>query len=318
MAHTVDPKLIATLRAQAHVIERNQALGCGMTLEMLRHRIRPGGPWQRLLPGVYLAVTGSPTAAQREVAALLYAGGAGVITGPAALRRHRIRAPETDVVGVLVPAACQRQSAAFARLHRTTRMPEMFCTQGAIRFTMAPRAVADTARGLMDLSEVRAVAADAVQKGHCRLDLLVAELTGGPMQGSARLRRVLSEVADGVRSAAEADLLDLIKSARLPMPMCNPRLYIGRTLIAVPDFWWQEAGVAAEMDSREWHMTPGDWERTMRRHEELGAHGIITTLHFTPRRIHDEPPGVVTAIRNALKAGSARPPLPIRAVPAPV
>jgi hypothetical protein len=314
MAHTVDPKLIATLRAQAHVIERNQALGCGMTLEMLRHRIRPGGPWQRLLPGVFLAVTGTATAAQREVAALLYAGRASVMTGPAALRRHRIRAPETDLVDVLVPAASQRQSTAFARLHRTTLMPEMFCVQGAIRFTLAPRAVADTARGLVDLAEVRAVAADAVQKGHCRLDLLVAELAGGPMQGSARLRRALSEVAVGVRSAAEADLLDVIKRARLPAPMCNPRLYIGRTLIGVPDYWWQEAGVAAEVDSREWHLTPRDWERTMRRHEVFGAHGIIT-LHFTPRRIRDETATVLTAIRNALQAGRARGPLPIRAVP---
>ena len=29
-----------------------------MSSEELRHRIRPDGPWQRLLPGVYLAVTG--------------------------------------------------------------------------------------------------------------------------------------------------------------------------------------------------------------------------------------------------------------------
>jgi hypothetical protein len=40
----------------------------------LRHRIRPGGPWQELLPRTYLAVTGSPTLAQKEVAAVLYAG----------------------------------------------------------------------------------------------------------------------------------------------------------------------------------------------------------------------------------------------------
>src|SRR6266571_208431 len=72
---------------------------------------------------------------------------------------------------------------------------------------------------------------------------------------------------------------------------------------------------ASEVDSREWHLAPQDWERTMRRQEQLGAYGVIT-LHFTPRRIRDEPASVASAIRNALKAGRARPPLPIRAVPA--
>jgi hypothetical protein len=35
----------------------------------------PEGKWQKLLPGVYLTVTGKPTAEQRLVAARLYAGG---------------------------------------------------------------------------------------------------------------------------------------------------------------------------------------------------------------------------------------------------
>jgi len=194
-------------------------------------------------------------------------------------------------------------------------MPEMFCQQGAIRFALVARAVADTARRLADLSEVRAVTADVVQKGRCRLDHLVAELNDGPTQGSACLRRALAEVVVGVRSAAEADLRDVIKRARLPMPMFNARLHVGGILVAIADCWWPDAGVAAEVDSREWHLAPQDWERTMRRHEQLGAYGVIT-LHFTPRRIRDEPASVASAIRNALKAGRARPPLPIRAVPA--
>jgi hypothetical protein len=62
-----------------------------MTRHALDHLLRVGGAWQRILPGVYLTVTGTPTVEQREVAALLYAGSASVMTGPAALRRHRIR-----------------------------------------------------------------------------------------------------------------------------------------------------------------------------------------------------------------------------------
>ena len=81
-------------------------------------------------------------------------------------------------------------------------------------------------------------------------------------------------------------------------------------MIAIPDAWWPEAGVAAEVDSREWHLTPADWERTMRRHAQMSSYGIIV-LHFTPREIRSDPAAVIAAIAGAVKAGSARPPLPV-------
>ena len=73
-------------------------MGCLMSEAALRHRIRPGGRWQPLLPGVYLSHTGTPTTRQQEMAALLYAGTGSVITGASALHQHLIRAPETAMV----------------------------------------------------------------------------------------------------------------------------------------------------------------------------------------------------------------------------
>ena len=181
-----------------------------MTDKALRYRIRRGGPWQRLLPGVYLAVAGTPTIDQRDMAGLLYAG---------------------------------------------------------------------------------------------------------PGRSLPRLRQVLAEVADGIRSSAEADLRDLVKRAGLPMPMFNARLYVGKAVIAVADAWWPEAAVAAEVDSREWHLSPGDWERTLRRHARLTAHGILV-LHFTPKQIRTEPAQVVAAIRAALDAARADGQSRVRALPA--
>jgi len=49
----------------------------------------------------------------------------------------------------------------------------------------------------------------------------------------------------------------------------------------VADAWWAAAGVAAEIDSREWHLAPAGWERTMRRHAEMISQGILV-LHFSP------------------------------------
>ena len=69
------------LAKQESVISRAQAVACGMTRSALRYRIRAGGPWRQLLPGVYLTVTGCPTLIQKEIAAALYAGPHGVLTG---------------------------------------------------------------------------------------------------------------------------------------------------------------------------------------------------------------------------------------------
>lgn len=304
--------LAAMLRAQRNVIARGQALDCGMTPRALEHRNRMGGPWQRLLPGVYLAVTGDPGLAQKETAALLYAGTGSVLTGPAALRRHGISAPDIGKIDVLIPANRQRRNCGFVTIRYTTRMPELICGGELASFAYAERAVADTARSLTGLRDVRALVAAAVQGGLCTVDCLHRELRNGPVQGSALLRRALAEVADGTRSAPEADLRGLIRRCRLPVPMFNPRLYLGAEFLAVPDCWWKEAGVAGEVDSREWHLSPEDWRRTMERHARMSACGIIV-LHFAPSQIRGEPEKVAAAIRGALRFGYARPRLPVEA-----
>jgi very-short-patch-repair endonuclease len=165
------------------------------------------------------------------------------------------------------------------------------------------------------LGEVRAVVADSVQRRWCRVAELAGELRRGPVTGSAYLRQVLAEAADGIRSSAEADFRDLVKRAGLPMPMFNARLYVGEAVIAVADAWWPEAAVAAEVDSREWHLSPGDWERTLRRHARLTAHGILM-LHFTPKQVRTEPDQVAAAIRAALDAARADRQSRVRALPA--
>ena len=313
---TLDRTLLAdTLGRQHDVIARRQAITCGMSEQALRHRLRADGPWQRLLPGVYLARTGSAGTDQRDMAALLYAGPGSVITACAALKRLGIRAPSINYVDVLVPAKRRRQSVSFVRVQHTTRMPGLVCVSGKIHFTMVPRAVADAARGMTGVREVRSVVAGAVQRDRCRVAELVSELDAGPVAGSARFRRVLAEVASGVRSITEGEFRDLILGSGLPMPMFNARLYSGDVLIAVADAWWPRAGVVAEVDSREWHLSPEDWERTMRRHARLTAEGILV-LHFTPKQIRANPAQVIATLRATLDTRRTAAQLRVRTLPA--
>ena len=62
----MDEKALKTiLQKQQQVVGRGQAMACGMTRGTLRYKIRPGGPWQDLFPGTYLAATGAPKIGRR-------------------------------------------------------------------------------------------------------------------------------------------------------------------------------------------------------------------------------------------------------------
>jgi hypothetical protein len=319
MARTSRPDPAALdriLHEQLGVIARHQAPATGLTASALRHRLRPGGPWQALLPGVYLATTGTPTTLQQEMAALLYAGPGSVVTGLAALRCHHIRAELPDRVDVLIPASRKRRDAGFVRLHRTTRMPGRSWLVGPVRYVPPSRAVADAVRDMTSLRDVRAVVADAVQRGRCAVKDLATELSEGPVVGSALFREALTDVADGIRSAAEADLKDLLVKSRLPMPLFNPSVYDADGIfIARPDAWWPDLGVGVEVDSHQWHMSPQDHDNTLARGRRMNRH-LMVILRFTPKQIRSEPATVMKDIRDALEGARGRPPLNLRTVPA--
>jgi hypothetical protein len=312
----LDDRYAESLRLFQHgVVSRTQALAGGLTANGLQHRLREDGPWTRMLPGVYLMTTGAPTQPQREVAALLYAGRGSLITGPAALRGDGLRLAPDTTVDVLVTATCKRVSRDFVVMHRTDRMPRCWGADLAIRYAPPARAVADAVRMLTDLREARAIVAGAVQQRLCTVELLAAELEDGPRRSSALLRTVLREVADGIRSVPEGDLRQLVKSAGLPEPLYNPRLFRNGKFLASPDAWWPQAGLIAEVDSRQWHATPDGWEATTKRHNRLVAAGVAV-LHFTPHELRTEPDEVVRRIAAALQAGRPVPGITARAAAA--
>jgi hypothetical protein len=301
---------------QFGVVSRSQALESGLSRSSIDYLTRPEGRWQRIVPGVYATTTGTVTVDQRAMAALLYAGPGSVITGAAAVRRHGLRCAGLNEIDVLVPVDVRRQSVDFVRMIHTSRMPEKFYSTRQIRFTAPPRAVADAARGMTRLSDVRAVVADGIQRRRCDLASLARELNEGPSAGSRFYRTALGEISVGIRSAAEADLKDLIDKSDLEKPMYNPSLFSADgTFLGIPDAWWQRAGVAAEVDSREYHISPEDQERTRMRHNRMESHGIHV-LHFRPSTLKSRSPAVLVDLRGAIESGNRQPVLPIKAIPA--
>lgn len=156
---------------------------------------------------------------------------------------------------------------------------------------------------------------EAVQQRACTVPELIAELNEGPGKHSSLLRMVLAEAVDGVRSGGEADFRSLITRSRVPKPMFNARLYtLDGVFIAMVDAWWEDAGVAAEVDSRAYHLSPAAQDRDRDRHDKLIACGVFP-LHFSPHRIRRGGETVLADIASALEKGLQRPRLPIMARP---
>jgi hypothetical protein len=283
----------------------------GVAPSTVSHRCRAGGPWQLLLPGIVLLHNGPPTRSDRRRAALLYAGPTSVLTGADALELHGMnRMPRpSGPVHLLVPADVRRAGSGRVLAERTDRLP----VAAPGRWPLAPevRAVLDLVRRIRTRGEVRAAIAEVVQRGRCTPAELNTELAAGSRRGSALPREVLREVSDGVRSVAEAQARALLARSGLPQPIWNPRLYDrAGGFVAMPDAWFDDVGMAWEIDSLEWHLGPQDYARTLDRRAAMMSEGVVV-VHHLPRKLTHDPMSVLRdlAANHAHAAKRPRPPL---------
>jgi hypothetical protein len=293
------------------VATRAELVKLGLDPSTPARRCRYGTPWRRLLPGVYLLTGGEPTRRQLVRAALLRAGPIAAVTGLEAARRLGVRRlPEDPHVHILVPAGIRTTSRGFLVVERTNRRWDERRVDGFPLVT-APRALIDHARREHRLDVVRAMVADAVQRNICSIDDLVSELRLPRLRGTAIPRRVMHEVGAGVRSVAEAWARTLVRRSHLPEPAWNVllRSRTGR-LLGVVDGWWDEIGLAWEIDSKEFHLSPADYEETLTRHSRLAAAGVLV-VHTVPSRIRRDPLGVIRELSGAYEFASRRPRPPI-------
>lgn len=295
-----DREIVGRLpRFQRGVATYRQLEALGVTPRARRWRVSTGR-WRALLPGVVATFSGPVDERRRVIAAWLYAGPSVQITGPGALRIRGLRyVPADPMVRVLVPRGTHRRSTGFVVVRQAMSLDPWPMWEDGVPICGVARAIADTAADCTRLRDVRAVVAEAVQSRLCLPDDLVAQLAQVRRNGSALLRRAVDEVVDGVRSVVEAELRDGVgASTVLPKVLWNPTLIApdGR-LLPSPDGWLPDVGVALEVDSREYHLSPEQWERTLARHAVLTSYGAAV-LHFPPSRIRRDLAGVVRVIER--------------------
>ncbi|MEV8345530.1 hypothetical protein [Streptomyces niveus] len=306
-------------RTQMRLATSGQLRATGLAGSTAARRCAPGGPWQRLLPGVVLIQTGRPDVWQQLLAAVLFAargasasvmsGSTAVLTGEAVLAIFGVRGARTDRADVLVAAGRQLRARSYVRVHPTRRWPPTLRGEG-IPCVRAVRAASDFAAHEPSPDRVRALLVGTVQRGRCHPDDLRAELHASRALRNPAVRAVLDDLRVGVHSLAEGETRDTLLNAGIPEPLWNPTLRTpSGTFLARPDAYWPDESVALEVDSAEYHLGITEYRATVRRRLLLESHGV-SVLSVTPSLVRDHPEELIAAILTKLHLATTHPPRP--------
>lgn len=322
------------------VLSAAQLRARGVSAAQASAQCLPGGPWQHLLPGVYLLHPGPPTGQERLHGALLYAG-----RPPVSGRRAPVRAPdagygEARVTGlaalalygfatagdlgalhridVLVPRTRRLRSTRFVEVLRTSSLPDAVRVAG-VPVAPVERALVDAVAGTAGAEEVRRLLTEAVRGGHSEPAAVVSELSAAKLLGRPAVVGAVDALLAEGRAAAEARLYSMVREHGLPEPLWNVELRLpGGPRLGGVDAYWPDQSVAVELDTRAPRYGPSpdrrrrsgedpQWSAYAARREHLERLGI-TVVHLTPRKLREAVDQQATVVRTALMASADREP----------
>jgi hypothetical protein len=263
--------------------------------------------WRRGARGVYLTHTDPPTDAELCEVARAHVGEDFIVTGLLVLRALRLPwLPVDPQIHVLVPAATRRTSSSLVRVTRMSAYGELR-TWGVSEPRLADpaRAVVDAARWAEGLRDVRGIVLGAVAQGRCTIEDLTRQLDAGQRNGSALVRRALTDATRGCASPPEAELVDALVGRGVPFYV-NPQLWLDGALLGCPDVWIAGTGTGGEVESQERHGDDVGVENTYDRHERITTPGL-QLVHLSVRRIRRD---VGDAAQHLLTRTAAGPTAP--------
>jgi hypothetical protein len=220
------------------------------------------------------------------IGAQLYAGSRSAIDAADACRWYGLRAVAVDEarVHVVEPWGEPARSAGFVVVRRTLT-PLSVVRSHHLRFVDAATAVVSATRHMRADRPVLAALSDALQRNVTSYDdLMRAHIQGSP-RNARRADIALRYLAEGARSAPEADFLALASASPiLPGPTCNALLRLPDGRLISPDALFLDAGLVHETNGRIAHQREDLFDDMQERHDAMTTAGL-TALHNSPRRL---------------------------------
>jgi len=158
----------------------------------------------------------------------------------------------------------------------------------------------------LDLVELVTAGDHLVRTGCCGVEALRRYAAGWTGRGGVRARRAAHLVRARVDSPRETELRLCLVLAGLPEPECNPLLGEGREAIGRFDLAYRRFRIVIEYEGDQHRTDREQWNRDIRRHEQLAAEGYRLVRVTAERMSH--PRSAVAQVLQALRgAGYAGP-----------
>ena len=246
-------------------------VSAGLTARTARARIR-AGRWQEPAPGVVCRTSGQLTSRQWLIAGVEYGG-------PSALLSHATAGAAFGLCAeqrrehVTVCHGHHVSSTDRITIHQSLRPCEPWFLD-ELPFTPPARTVIDICGGLARLDDVRHLMGRAVQKRLTTPQQLGAELAAAPRRGSRLPTLALEETSAGAHAASEAQFLQIVRGAGLPLPELNAPVAT-REGTKYVDALWRHLNKGVELDGHRYHLDPAAWAADLVRQNAIQAIGVI-------------------------------------------
>ncbi len=292
----VERGIMELARDQHGVVTRRQLIEMGLGQRAISRRAE-SKQLDRLFRGTYVVGPIAPPRA-REMAAVLACGREAVISHRSATGLWSVfpAPPVSDPVDVTVVGRRSQVSGICAR--GTTALADDERTRvDGIPVTSIGRTLVDFA-AVASMDEIERAVARAERESLVTppaLDVLLTRYHRRP--GISALRAVLKRSGGPALLESEAErifLQDVVRDGDLPAPRTNAR--VGRDRL---DFFWDEYGIAVEIDGFRWHGNRPRFNSDRRRITRLAAAGI-QVIPITWSQIVDEPTATAVQVGKAL------------------
>lgn len=292
----MDARRLARLSARhGGLFTRQEAQRCGYSAKQIRRRILIG-EWVPLFRQVLAPAGLTITPELRDAAAQLAIPGS-VLAGPSAARRWRF--PVSDTGTYLYVGANGRRALPGVRQIRDMPADRDLAKHGSVPITWRPLTVVDC---LVLLPEPEAVQLldQALLKQWITIETLVDHIRRRVGRREVRrLIRLLRDVVDGTRSAAERLAAALFRRHGIVGWSANTPVYDDAGLIGLGDFVFLSARLIVEVDGWAFHQDPATFVKDRERQNRLLRAGW-KLVRVTWYDVRYRPDYVVSQVRAAL------------------
>jgi hypothetical protein len=282
----ISPALQSVIDTQDGVASLAQLEQHGFSADAVQHRVGRG-IWSRPAPGVVLTTAGPPTRRQLLVTARLWAGEDSVIDADDACAWYGLAPPwfRPARVHVVVPQTSQARTRGNFVVRRSVAEIAIG-DRGLLPYVDRATAVIAAARHATSVSASIAFLSLVLQRRLVTVDDLAMRRESLGDKWCRRVDAALVAVGVGVRSVAEKDAAELFGgSLVLPQPRWNVWLDLGDGGPPVcVDALWEDAGLVAEINGRDYHAWADQYEHMHQRAGRLTSVGV-TAMHITPTQI---------------------------------